>query len=159
MNKQQVYISGHQVPDTDSICSALAYAELKNRTSDYEAIPIRLGELSRETKFVLNYFDVEPPILKDSMQPVLGEIDYDVAYGIAPTTTLKRATQIIQENHQNSLAVVDANRHLLGVISLSNITNSYATVWNENILGRSETPLENIVEVLSGEMVDRKSVV
>ncbi|MDD7593098.1 MAG: putative manganese-dependent inorganic diphosphatase [Peptoniphilaceae bacterium] len=153
MNKQQVYISGHQVPDTDSICSALAYAELKNRTSDYEAIPIRLGELSRETKFVLNYFDVEPPILKDSMQPVLGEIDYDVAYGIAPTTTLKRATQIIQENHQNSLAVVDANRHLLGVISLSNITNSYATVWNENILGRSETPLENIVEVLSGEMV------
>lgn len=154
-DKEKVYISGHRVPDTDSICAALAYAELKGRTSEYEAVPIRLGELNQETRFVLNYFGVEPPRLKDSIQAILGDIDFDKAYGIAPTTTLKRATQIIQENHQNSLSVVDPDGHLLGIISLSNITNSYARVWNENILGRSETPLENIAEVLSAEILYR----
>ena len=53
-----LYISGHQVPDTDSICSAIAYAELKNRTTDYEAVPIRLGDINQETRFSLDYFGV-----------------------------------------------------------------------------------------------------
>lgn len=148
-----LYISGHQVPDTDSICSAIAYAELKNRTTDYEAVPIRLGDINQETRFALDYFGVKSPIFRDTMQAQLSEINIDTSYGISPTTTLARATQIIQENHQNSLSIVDDDQKLLGVISLSNITNSYATVWNDNILGRSETPLENIVEVLSGQIV------
>lgn len=151
--KEAVYITGHRVPDTDSICSALAYAELKNRTADYEAIPIRLGDLNKETRFVLDYFKVKPPMLKDSLQAILAEVEVDPAFGIAPETTLKKATQIIQENHQNSLAVVDPDQKLLGIISLSNITNSYATVWNDNILGRSHTPMENLIEVLSGQAV------
>ena len=151
--KEILYISGHQVPDTDSICSAIAYAELKNRTTDYEAVPIRLGDVNVETQFALNYFGVKPPAFRDTMQAQLSEIDIDTSYGISPMTTLARATQIIQENHQNSLSIVDDDQKLIGVISLSNITNSYATVWNDNILGRSETPLENIVEVLSGQVV------
>ena len=87
------------------------------------------------------------------MQAQLSEIEIDTSYGISPMTTLARATQIIQENHQNSLSIVDDDQKLMGVISLSNITNSYATIWNDNILGRSDTPLENIVEVLSGQVV------
>ena len=151
--KETVYISGHRVPDTDSICSALAYAELKNRTTDMEAIPIRLGDLNRETKYVLDYFGVKPPMFMDTVQASLSEIDIDPAYGIAPSTTLKRASQLIQENHQNSLAVVDDGNHLIGLITMSNITNSYATVWNDNILGRAHASLNNIVEVLSGELL------
>lgn len=151
--KETVYISGHRVPDTDSICSALAYAEFKNRTSDYNAVPIRLGDLNKESRFVLDYFKVEPPILKDSLQPILAEMEIDPAFGISAKTTLKKATEIIHENHQNNLAVVDDNQRLLGIISLSNITNSYATTWNDNILGRSNTPLDNIMEVLAAKMI------
>ena len=54
--KEKVYISGHRNPDTDSICAALAYADLKNKISDYQAVPIRLGDINRETQFVLDYF-------------------------------------------------------------------------------------------------------
>lgn len=151
--KEILYISGHQVPDTDSICSAIAYAELKNRTTDYDAIPIRLGDVNQETQFALLYFGVKAPAFRDTMQAQLSEIEIDTSYGISPMTTLARATQIIQENHQNSLSIVDDDQKLMGVISLSNITNSYATIWNDNILGRSDTPLENIVEVLSGQVV------
>ncbi|MDY3987618.1 putative manganese-dependent inorganic diphosphatase [Peptoniphilaceae bacterium SGI.137] len=151
-NLEKIYISGHRVPDTDSICAALSYAELKRRTGNWNPIPIRLGEINRETRFVLDYFGVKEPILMDSMQSKLSELPIDSAYGVAPETTLKKATEIIQENHLNSLAVVDENDQLRGVISLSNITMSYATVWNDNILGRSETPIENIIDVLAASI-------
>ena len=66
--KDVVYISGHKNPDTDSICSAISYAEFKNRTGDVQAIPIRLGELSRETQFILKYFDVPVPELIETVK-------------------------------------------------------------------------------------------
>lgn len=58
-----VYVSGHRNPDTDSICSAIAYAYLKRISEGINAIPVRLGPINRETKFVLDYFGVEEPIL------------------------------------------------------------------------------------------------
>jgi probable manganese-dependent inorganic pyrophosphatase len=59
-------IYGHKNPDTDTICSALAYAELKTLLGeDVEAR--RLGELNEETKFVLDYFDVKAPELIDNI--------------------------------------------------------------------------------------------
>ncbi len=153
--KDKVYITGHRSPDTDSICSALAYAELKNRMGDVEAIPIRIGELNQETRFVLDRFGVDAPIYMDSMQPKLQDLKIDHAYGISPETSLHKASQIIQENHLNNLAIVDEKQELVGVISLSNITKSYANVWDDTILGRSQTSLENILEVLSAKALYR----
>lgn len=152
MNKEKVFITGHQNPDTDSICSALAYAELKNRIGDVEAIPVRLGELNQETRFVLDYFGAKPPQYLESIQPILGDINFDSSYGISPGTSLYQATEIIQANFQNNLAVVDEEEKLIGIIALSNIANSYANIWNDNILGRSQTPLSNIMDVLSAEI-------
>ncbi len=151
--KPKVYITGHRVPDTDSICSAIAYAELKNRVGEIKAIPVRLGELNQETRFVMDYFNVDPPLYLNSIQPLLSDAEFDKSYGISGGTTLYRATEIIQSNHQNSLGVVNDEQKLIGVISLSEITKSYASVWNDNILGRSNTPLSNVIEVLSGKMI------
>lgn len=151
--KDKVFISGHRIPDTDSICSALAYAELKNRIGDIDAIPIRLGELNQETRFVLNYFNIKAPRYVETLKPSLGEIDIDVARGISGDTSLWKASQLIENNHLNSLAIVDADNKLEGVISLSNITKAYANVWDDTILGRSNTSLENILEVLAAEII------
>ena len=60
--KETVYITGHKNPDSDSICSALAYAEYKNAGGEVNAIPVRLGEINRETKFILEYSDIDPPM-------------------------------------------------------------------------------------------------
>ena len=54
--KDVLYITGHKNPDTDSICAAVAYAEFKNKTGSIKAIPIRLGEINRESQFILDYF-------------------------------------------------------------------------------------------------------
>ena len=57
-----ILVFGHKNPDTDTICSAIAYAELKNKLGkDVKAV--RLGEVNEETKYALNYFKVEKPEL------------------------------------------------------------------------------------------------
>ena len=61
--KEVVYVSGHRNPDTDSICSAIAYSYLLKAINRYNAMPVRLGEISRETEYVLKRFDVEIPVL------------------------------------------------------------------------------------------------
>lgn len=152
-NKEIVYISGHRNPDSDSICAAIAYADLKNRRGKVEAVPIRLGELSRETKFILDYFGIEPPLLKETMKPQVKDLNIDPPYRIAPSTTLSKALNIIKNEKISALQVVDESDQLLGIITLSNLTDGYMDIWDDNILGRSEATIDNIVEVMRGEIL------
>ena len=61
LKEKKVFVIGHKNPDTDSICSAIAYAALKNKTDDGVFVPKRAGEVNNETKYVLDFFDVETP--------------------------------------------------------------------------------------------------
>ena len=58
---EKVLVFGHKSPDTDSICSTLAMANLQTKLRGEEVIPCRLGELNEETKYALKYFEVEAP--------------------------------------------------------------------------------------------------
>lgn len=151
--KEEVFITGHRNPDSDSICSALAYAELKNKRGECNAIPIRLGELNQETKFILNYFGLEPPMYKDTIKPQVGDLSIDTAYSVSKDISLNKALNLIQNNNISSLIVVDENETLIGIVSLSNITKSYMDIWDDGILGRSKTTIDNIIEVLSAELI------
>lgn len=151
--QDQVYITGHRSPDTDSICSAIAYAGLKNRLGRAHAIPARLGDLNRESRFVLDYFNMEAPVYLESIQPLVEDVDFDPSFGISPNTTLYRANDIMQEYLLNSLAVVDSDQEMVGIISMSNLSKTYADVWDDNILNRADTPLSNFVDVLSAEVL------
>ena len=75
MNKSDrpTYVIGHKNPDTDSICSAIAYAELKRQTGENEAVACRCGEINEETQFVLQHFDAPEPV--DIDIPVTEETD------------------------------------------------------------------------------------
>ncbi|WBW50408.1 putative manganese-dependent inorganic diphosphatase [Peptoniphilus equinus] len=149
----KLYVTGHKNPDTDSICAALAYAELKRRKTGREVEAIRLGEVNRETQFVLDYFKVDPPRLKDSIKAQVRDLDMDKAYCVSENVSLYKALALTQENGVNSLAVVDREENLIGIVSLSNITRAYMDVWDDAILGRSGTTFENILEVLAGSFV------
>ncbi|MCI7238901.1 MAG: putative manganese-dependent inorganic diphosphatase [Anaerococcus sp.] len=151
--RETVYITGHKNPDTDSIMSAIAYADLKNRLGEVNAIPIRLGKLNQESKFVLNYFDVEPPKLKESMQLQVKDLDIDKGNNIDPSIAIRNAWDMFQQGSYHSLAVVDTDNKLVGVASLSNITKSYMDVWDDRILGRSNTPIDNVIDVLSARII------
>ena len=151
--RETVYITGHKKPDTDSIMSAIAYADLKNRLGEYEAIPIRLGKLSQESRFVLDYFGVKPPEIKETMKLTVGDLSYDKGNIIDPSIPIRKAWDTFQKGATNSLSVVDNDGEIVGIASLSNITKSYMDVWDDKILGRANTPIDNIVDVLSAKVI------
>lgn len=150
--KNKIYITGHKNPDTDSICSAMALAELKNKMG-YDAEAIRLGEINRETEFVLDYFGAEKPRLKTSIMPQIRDLDMDGAYCVSPDLSMAGAMEIMQKNNITSLPVIDGKENLIGIISLSNIAATYMEVWDDTIMGRSDTSLENIKDVLKGQWI------
>ena len=150
--KNKIYITGHKNPDTDSICSAMALAELKNKMG-YDAEAIRLGEINRETEFVLDYFGAEKPRLKTSIMPQIRDLDMDGAYCVSPDLSMAGAMEIMQKNNITSLPVIDGKENLIGIISLSNIAATYMEVWDDTIMGRSEASLENIKDVLKGQWI------
>ena len=151
--KETVYISGHQNPDTDSIFAAIGYAEFKRKRNEYNAVPIRLGELSQETKYVLDYFNVPAPLFKDTMQPQVKDLKMDNAYCITPEISIMKALELINEHKIDSLPIIDYDENLVGVATLSNLTGSYIDVWDDNILGRSGTMVENIMDVLTADFI------
>ncbi|MBV4426919.1 putative manganese-dependent inorganic diphosphatase [Clostridium tyrobutyricum] len=147
-----VYITGHKNPDTDSICSSISYAELKNKMG-VKAVPIRLGELSRETQFALDYFGVKPQKLIDTVKTQIADLDFDKIKPISPKTSLKSAWAIISSSKVKTLSVVDSDDKLIGIASQSNITTSYMDVWDSNVIQKSGTTLENILDTLSAKCI------
>ncbi|WP_296114637.1 putative manganese-dependent inorganic diphosphatase [uncultured Anaerococcus sp.] len=151
--REKVFITGHKKPDTDSIMSAIAYADLKNRLGEYEAIPIRLGKISQESRFVLDYFGVKAPEIKESMKLTVGDLSFDQGNIIDPSIPIRKAWDTFQKGATNSLSVVDSEGKIRGIASLSNITKSYMDVWDDKILGRASTPIDNIIDVLAAKII------
>lgn len=120
--QQYVYIVGHKNPDTDSICSALAYAELKQRLGAH-AIPCRLGPLNEETKYVLKRFGLENPLLLKDARSQLRDIDIDVPTLISTKTSLKEAWDVLFKARNKSLFVLDEQQKLTGIVSTSNLAS------------------------------------
>lgn len=158
--KDTVYITGHRNPDSDSICAALAYAEYKNKTGSENYVPVRLGEINRETYFILAYFGVDAPQYIENVRLQVSDLNIDKIAPIASDITLKMAWNIMRMNNIKSLPVVDENETLNGVVSVSNVTESYMDVWDNMILGKSKVTVNNLLDTLTGQLVhldkDRK---
>ncbi|MDG6876160.1 putative manganese-dependent inorganic diphosphatase [Clostridium perfringens] len=149
--KDVIYITGHKNPDSDSICAAIAYAEFKNKTQDTLAIPVRLGNVSQETQYILDYFGVEAPQFLETVKLKVEDLEMDNMAPLAPEVSLKMAWNIMRDKNLKSIPVADGNNHLLGMLSTSNITETYMDVWDSNILAKSSTSLDNILDTLSAE--------
>lgn len=148
-----LYITGHKNPDTDSICSAIAYAEFKNKTGELKAIPVRLGDVNRETKFILEYFGVDVPKLIDTVKVQVSDLHIDNVAPVSPEISLKMAWNIMKKNNSKTLPVVDENDFLVGIATITNIFTSFIDFWDNNILAKSNTRLENIVDTLSAKYI------
>lgn len=146
--KDIIYVTGHKNPDSDSICSAIAYAELKRKLG-YNAEPKRLGELNRETEFILNYFNVPVPEYLTTVKPQVEDLSMDKVVPVSKDISIKTAWSLMKKNNIKSLPVVDDHEKLIGVVTLSDITNNYMDTLESNVLAASKTPLMNIVETLN----------
>ncbi|MEF9951820.1 MAG: putative manganese-dependent inorganic diphosphatase [Clostridium sp.] len=150
--KDLIYITGHRSPDTDSICSALSYANLK-RELGYNAKAVRLGNVSRETQFALDYFNVEAPEFIETVKPKLSELNIDTTEAISPNTSVKSAFAIMKERDVKILPIADKDNKLVGITTLSDMAAKYIGTLETNVLQKSNTSKENIIETLDGTVI------
>src|SRR5699024_2352399 len=149
----KVVVIGHRNPDTDSICSAIAYAELKNKTSNLVCEPRRAGKMNQETQFVLQKFGVEPPRMCTDVNPKIRDVDYREMEGVDGSISLRRAWEIMRDRDIDTLPVVSPEGDLLGVITVKDIATANMDVFDTAVLAKTHTTYKNILETLGGEMV------
>ncbi len=150
-NNLAIHVTGHKHPDSDSICSAIAYAHLK-RKQGLDAIACRLGEVNHETAFILNRFGFEEPKLLSDARMTLSEVELDEPVTISPETTIFEAWQIIQ-NEKKALVVVDQNQKVLGLVTNSNLSSIAMGDTARSIELLQKTPISYIAQTLKGTLV------
>ena len=149
----KVVVIGHRNPDTDSICSAIAYAELKNRTSTLVCEPRRAGKMNQETEFVLKKFGVTPPRMCTDVNPKIRDVDYREMPGIPGSTSLRRAWKIMRDQQIDTLSLTSADNELEGIITVKDLATANMDVFDTAVLAKSRTSYKNILETLNGTMV------
>ena len=149
----KVVVIGHRNPDTDSICSAIAYAELKNKTSSLVCEPRRAGRMNQETEFVLKKFGVTPPRMCTDVNPKIRDVDFREMPGINGSTSLRKAWEIMRDKQIDTLPITDAGNELLGLITVKDIATANMDVFDTEVLAKSRTSYKNILETLGGTMV------
>jgi len=151
MNKK-VLVLGHKNPDTDSICSAIAYAELKNRICTEEHVPMRAGDISDETRFVLERFGVESPDFIQDVGTQVKDIDIRRTKGVPNNISLKKAWNLMRDLNVATLPIT-CEKKLEGLISVKDIATANMDIYDNRILSTAKTGYKNIIETLEGTMI------
>lgn len=152
-NEKEIYVIGHMNPDTDSICSAIAYAELKRKVTGKNYKEKRAGQVSPETRFVLDRFNVPAPGYVNDVRMQVKDTEYHKGSEVTHDISLKKAWATMNEKTVVTLPIVDEKRQLEGIITIGDIARSYMEVYDNNILGNANTPFSNIIETLEGSLI------
>ena len=151
---KEVYVLGHRNPDTDSICSAIAYAELKNQEGDGNRyIAARAGQVNPETAYVLRRFGMGQPRYVSNIGTRVRDMEIRHIEGVSKDISLKKAWKKMTDIGAVTLPIVDASNVLEGVITINDIALSYMEKQNSDILSKSHTSYANILETLEAEMI------
>ena len=151
--KRKTTVIGHRNPDTDSICSAIGYANLKRLVTGDEYIPGRAGHVNGETQFVLDYFGVEQPKLVEDVRTQVKDIEIRKTKGVAGSISLKMAWKIMQENNVVTIPSVREDGVLEGLITVGDITKTYMNIYDSSILSKANTQYSNIIETLEADLI------
>lgn len=147
-----IYITGHKHPDTDSICSAYALAELKQKQG-INAVAARIGHLNPETSFILDKVGLKPPLYMTTAKCTLEEIQMDQAVEINQKDTIRHGWDLCVENHVKTLYVVNDMGDYLGIVTINDISSIQMQDLNITKDLLKETPLRNVVSALKGAFI------
>ena len=149
-----IKVIGHRNPDTDSICSAIAYSNLKNILDpEHPCKPCRAGLLNRETEFVLDYFKVPLPQLYTDVSPHIRDVDIRPAKGVDGETSLRRAWMTMRDQELDTLCVVDGEQNLLGVITVKDVATANMDGMDPHTLEVAKTSYQNLIDILDGAVL------
>ena len=142
------FVFGHKNPDTDAVCSAIAYANLRTQLGE-NAIPRILGDLNAETEFVLNHFNIKKPKYLNDVRLQIRDLDYGKGYSCNENDSLYNLINQLKEEHLSSIPVVDDSNKFLGLVSMKSIANSFIS-WESDTI---DTSYKNIEETLNAESI------
>ena len=152
VNKRKVYVVGHKNPDTDSICSAIAYARLKTIVTGEDHTPRRAGQLNEETQYVLDRFKVKVPALLSDLRIQVKDVELRKIEGLSGSVSIKTAWARMKELNIKTLPVTRDGK-LEGLITIGDIATSYMDVYDSTILSRARTQYRNIATTIGGRVV------
>ncbi len=152
ISKRPVFITGHKNPDTDSICAAITYANLKNKVFDGNYIACRAGHLNEETQFVLSHFGVDVPAYIKDVRTQVRDMEIRRIDGTSADMSLKNAWAKMRDADVVTLCATDGDK-LAGIVTTNDIVETYMDVIDPHILSQAHTSYRNIVETLDGELI------
>lgn len=150
--ERKVYVVGHKNPDTDSICSAIAYAALKTHITGMPHEPRRAGQLNEETQYVLEHFGVRPPRLLSDLREQIKDVELKEVDGLKSSISIRTAWEKMQESNIHTLPVT-RNGKLEGLITIGDIAKTYMEVYDSTILSKARTQYRNIARAVDGEIL------
>ena len=150
---RKTIVIGHKNPDTDSICSAICYANLKRCVTGENYQPGRAGAVNEETQFVLKHFNVEAPEIIENVKTQVRDIEIRETAGVKKNLSLKKAWNIMQEANVVTIPAVTEEGLLEGLITVGDIAKSYMNVYDSSILSKANTQYAHIVETLEGALI------
>lgn len=148
-----ITVIGHTNPDTDSICSAIAYARLKTEVTGEAYKARRAGQVNSETAYVLEHFQVDAPEFIEDVRPTIKDIEIRYIEGIDGEQSLRRAWQAMNEDRVVTLPIINNEKRLEGLITMGDITRTYMEFLDNRILAEAKTSYRNILDTISGTMV------
>ena len=153
-------IFGHKIPDTDSVCAAITLSNLKKKLNE-SSVPYILGEINRETQFVLDYFNVEIPRLLKNVKLQINDLNYDKIEPFKPEYPIFYAYHYMNEKNLRTLPVTDDDNKLIGIITMKDIAmnlidleqKSLTTSYDNIINTLDAKPITRFDELIDGEIV------
>jgi manganese-dependent inorganic pyrophosphatase len=156
-SKQQVFVTGHKNPDTDSVCSAIAYAYFKNLLDkEHLYVPARAGEPNEETRFVLERFGTPAPLALDSLVATVSDMELKRPISASPESSIYELAQLMKEKNLRTVPVVDANHRLVGVVDLKDIAYHYAASLSLSDVLATPINVDSLVKTLEARIISNQ---
>ena len=152
LKENKTFVIGHKNPDTDSICSAIAYAALKNKTEEGSFVAKRAGEVNNETKYVLDFFGVETPEFISHVGTQVKDVTIKPTPELTADISIKNAWNTMRDLQESTMPVVDEGR-LEGIISVKDIATANMDIYETRILAMSRTKYTNVLDAIDGTMI------
>ena len=154
VNPRAIKVIGHRNPDTDSICAAITYSNLKNILDpEHPCKPCRAGLLNRETEFVLDYFKTPLPQLYTDVSPHIRDVDIRPAQGVDGEMSLRRAWMTMRDQQIDTLCIVDEGQYLKGVITVKDVATANMDGIDPCGLAAAKTSYQNLIDTLNGTVI------
>ena len=147
-----IYTIGHRNPDTDSICSAIGYAHLKQAMGE-NVVPARAGKINAETKYALEHFRMEPPLLLTDLYPRVKDITLDCKIVVKQHDTLRHLGEVMRGHDLKSVPVTDSKGVLVGIVTVSDLAKRYFQELGMQNLADMRVRYRDIIHATDSEVL------